>query len=281
MSQVASTVYDSLLALASHITTFGFVSDMIHFNIADIGLKILPSRRLAVNQEQYLKAKIAYLPDMLTTAIEQTTEAFSGRWYPEEGAKEVVIDLGVPPALDKAALSEFGCSLSDLQRFLAGSFAISENLDPAYACLAYDEFLDLQAAHLGWSRKQVANVLKNLTLLPRRDFLSPPAPYHRDEIYPWRFNRRLSCIRRPFALRRHGEITEVLWGNRLLYRAALVLLELCNAGLFQADSQRMKQVMGSILHHEGETFNNVVAEALESHPESIVARRVKEIGELP
>src|SRR5260370_23364592 len=150
MSQVASTVYDRLLALASHITTFGFVSDMIHFNIADIGLEILPSGRLAVNQEQYLKAKIAYLPDMLTTAIEQTTEAFSARWYPEPGAQEDVIDLGVPPTLDKAALAEFGCSLSDLQLFLAEAFEISENLDPAYACLPYDEFMDRQAAHLGW-----------------------------------------------------------------------------------------------------------------------------------
>ncbi|MFL5626694.1 MAG: hypothetical protein ACJ788_14005 [Ktedonobacteraceae bacterium] len=141
-------------------------------------MEILPSGRLAVNQEQYLKIKAAYLPDMLTSAIEQTTEAFSRRWYPEEGVKEVVIDLGVPPAVDKAALAEFGCSLSDMQRFLAGAFAISENLDPAYACLVYDEFLDRQAAHLGWSRKKVANVLKNLTLLPRQVFLSPPAPYH-------------------------------------------------------------------------------------------------------
>ncbi|MFL5626695.1 MAG: hypothetical protein ACJ788_14010 [Ktedonobacteraceae bacterium] len=58
-------------------------------------------------------------------------------------------------------------------------------------------------------------------------------------------------------------------------------MDLCNTGLFLADSQRMKQVMGSILLHEGETFNNVVAEALESHPELIVARRVKEIGDLP
>jgi hypothetical protein len=275
------SVYDRLLALASHITTFGFASDMIHFKIADIGLEILPSGRLAVNQEQYLKAKAAYLPDMLTTAIEQSTEAFSERWYPEEGAKEVAIDLGVPPALDKAAQAEFGCSLSDLQRFLAGAFSISENLDPAYACLAYDEFLDRQAAHLGWSRKQVANVLKNLTLPPRQNFVSPPAPYQRDEIYPWRYNRRLSCVRRPFALRSHGEITEVLWGNRLLYRAALVLLGLCYTGLFQADTQRMKQVMGSILHHGGERFNDAVAEALESHPELIVVRRVKEIGDLP
>lgn len=275
------SVYDRLLALASHITTFGFVSDMIHFNIVDMALEILPSGRLAINQEQYFKAKAAYLPDMLTTAIEQSAEAFSGRWYPEEGAKEAVIDLGVPPALDKAAVAEFGCSLSDLQRFLAGAFSISENLDPAYACLVYDEFLERQAAHLEWSRKHVANVLKNLTLAPRQNFLSPPTPYHRDEIYPWRYNRRLSCIRRPFAMRSNGEITEVLWGNRLLYRATLVLLELCYTGLFQADSQRMKQVMGSILHHEGEKFNDVVAEALESRPGLIVARRVKEIGDLP
>jgi hypothetical protein len=42
----------------------------------------------------------------------------------------------------------------------------------------------------------------------------------------------------------------------------------------------MKQVMGNILHYEGEAFNNVVAKVLESNPELIVVRRVKEIGDL-
>jgi len=127
----------------------------------------------------------------------------------------------------------------------------------------------------------VADVLKNLMLTSRRDFLSPPAPYRQDDTYPWRYNRRLSCVRRPFILRAQDGKTEVLWGNRLLYRAAIALLHLCNTGLFPSDSLHMKQAMGRILHREGEAFNNVVAGVLESRPGLIVARRVKGIGDLP
>jgi hypothetical protein len=229
---ISLSVYDRLLALASHMTSFGFASDMIHFQIAEIALEVLPSGRLSVNHEQYVQALAAYLPGMLTNAIEHATEAFAGRWNGEERVEEAPLDLGVPLALDEAARDEFGCSLTDLQRFLAGAFVISEDLDPACAHLVYDEFLDRLGSYLGWSREQVGRVLKTLTLAPRPDFLSPPAPYRPADTYPWRYNRRLSYVRRPFIFRQQGEATEVLWGNRHLYRAALSLLHLCNSGLF-------------------------------------------------
>ncbi len=168
-----------------------------------------------------------------------------------------------------------------MQRFLAGAFAISEDLDPSYACLAYDEFLDRQVNHLGWAREQVACVLDLLTLTPRADFLSPFEPYRQEDTYPWRYNRRLSYMRRPFIFRRRGDVTEVLWGNRHLYRAALSLLRLCLSGRFQASSQDMKQVMGTILHREGKEFNDAVVAALKDNPELIVVPRVKGIGDLP
>ncbi len=278
---ISLSVYERLLALASRMTSFGFASDLIHFQIADIALEVLPSGRLSVNHEQYVKALAAYLPDMLTNAIEGTTETFAEHWHGEEPVEEAPLDLGMSLALDEAARDEFGCSLSDLQRFLAGAFSISEDLDPACARLVYDEFLDRQGSYLGWPREQVARVLKALTLAPRPDFLSPPAPYRQADTYPWRYNRRLSYVRRPFILRQQGEATEVLWGNRHLYRAALSLLRLCNSGLFQADSPAMKQVMGAILHREGEAFNDAVVEVLKGNPELIVVPRVKGIGDLP
>jgi len=278
---ISLSVYDRLLALASRMTSFGFASDMIHFQIADIALEMLPSGRLSVNHEQYVKALAAYLPAMLTNAIERATEAFTGRWDGKERVEEAPLDMGISLPLNEAARDEFGCSLSDLQRFLAGAFIVSEDFDPACARLVYDEFLDRQGSYLGWSREQVADVLKTLTLVPRPNFLSPPAPYRSADTYPWRYNRRLSYVRRPFIFRRQGEATEVLWGNRHLYRAALSLLHLCNSGLFQADSTAMKQVMGVMLHQEGEAFNDAVAEALKSNPELLVERRVKDIGDLP
>ena len=268
---ISLSVYDRLLALASHLTDFGFASDLIHFQIAEIALEILPSGRLFMDREQYLRALAAYLPDMLISAIELATEAFAQRWSGEESEGDVPADQRVWPELDEAARAEFGCSLTDLQRFLAGAFVISEDLDPSNACLAYNEFLDRQVSHLGWSREQVASMLDRLTLTPRTDFLSPPTPYRREDTYPWRHNRRLSYVRRPFVFRRRDDRTEVLWGNRHLYRAALTLLHLCLSGRFQASSQEMKRVMGTILHHEGKAFNDAVVAALKGNPELIVA----------
>ena len=278
---ISLSVYDRLLALASHLTSFGFASDLIHFQIAEIALEILPSGRLSIDHEQYVKALAAYLPDMLTSAIELATETFAQRWSGEESEEDAPADQHVRPELDEAARAEFGCSFTDVQRFLAGAFVISEDLDPSNVCLRYDEFLDRQVNYLGWSKEQVASVLDHLTLTPRMEFLSPPAPYRREDTYPWRYNRRLSYVRCPFVFRRRDDRTEILWGNRHLYRAALTLLRLCLSGRFQASSQEMKRVMGTILHHEGKAFNDAVVAALKGNPELIVASRVKDIGDLP
>jgi hypothetical protein len=277
---ISLSVYDRLLALASHMTHFGFSSDMIHFQIADITLEMLPSGRLSVNQEQYHKALAAYLPAMLTNTIEYAREAFARRWDKEASVEPVPGDMGIPPRVDEAAQDEFGCSLSDLQRFLAGAFIISEDLDLGHACLGYDEFLRRQASYLRWSEKQVARVLKTLTLSKRREFLDPPRPYRPADTYPWRYGRRLSYIRRPFLLRQQGETTEVLWGNRHLYRAAISLVRLCTSGLFQAESAAMKQAMGTMANQAGETFNDAVADTIMGNPALLVKRRVKDIGDL-
>lgn len=281
MRPISLSVYDRLLALASHMTHFGFVSDMIHFQIADIALEMLPSGRLSVSHEQYRKAQLAYLPAMLTNTIEHATEAFSRRWSKEDPTETAPGDLGISRTIDEAARDEFGCSLSDLQRFLAGAFIISEDLDPGHARLRYEEFLSRLENYLQWPEKQVAHVLKTLTLSQRRNFLSPPRPYRPADTYPWRYGRRLSYIRRPFLLRQQGEITEVLWGNRHLYRAAISLVRLCNSGLFQAESPAMKQAMGTLSHQAGEAFNDEVADILMDNPTLFVKRRVKEIGDLP
>lgn len=278
---ISLSVYDRLLALASHMTHFGFASDMIHFQIADIALEMLPSGRLSVNQEQYHKAMAVYLPAMLTNTIEYATEAFARRWGKEASVETAPGDMGIPPRVDEAARDEFGCSLSDLQRFLAGAFIVSEDLNLGHASLGYDEFLSQQADYLRWPEKQVARVLKTLTLSKRQDFLAPPRPYRPADTYPWRYGRRLSYIRRPFLLRQQGETTEVLWGNRHLYRAAISLVRLCNSGLFQAESAAMKQAMGTMAHQAGEAFNDAVADTIMGNPALLVKRRVKDIGDLP
>jgi len=274
---ISLSVYDRLQALASLIIRFGFTSDLIHFQLANINLAMLPSGRLNVDREQYEKARANYFPNLAVSEIRRATEAFAHHWQENESHAE---DTEMWSKLDAAAQVEFGCSLSDLQRFAVGAFTISEDLDPASAHLELSDFVDRLVKELGWSREQISHVLGLLTLIPIPDLLNPPPPYRKEDTYPWRNNRLLSYIRRPFVYRKRGETIEILWGNRHLYKAVLYLIHFCLAGRLQAQSSEMRKIMGSILHQQGEAFNDTVADVLERNPDLTVRTRVEKIGKL-
>ena len=111
-----------------------------------------------------------------------------------------------------------------------------------------------------------------------------PAPYKQAEVYPWRFNRQLSYLRRPFVWRERNGTVEVLWGNRHLYRSIFYLNELCFSGRLsaQARTPEMQRLMSQFLTQRGEEFNDQVADFLAQHAGAgvIVERRIKAIGEL-
>jgi hypothetical protein len=174
--------------------------------------------------------------------------------------------------------------MTDLQALLATAWIISEDLDPGVSCLPLETLLDRLAARLAWNRERIRRTLELLSLVSREKFLVPPAPYKQAEVYPWRFNRQFSYLRRPFVWRERNGTMEVLWGNRHLYRSVFYLNELCFSGRLsaQARTPEMRRLMSQFLNQRGEAFNDQVADFLEQQARTgvIVQRRVKAIGEL-
>ena len=68
----------------------------------------------------------------------------------------------------------------------------------------------------------VVAVLDHITLRQRENYLKPPEPYTKLDVYPWRFNRALSLTRRPVI--QYGN--ELIWGNRQLHHMVRYLVNL-------------------------------------------------------
>lgn len=279
--KMSLSVYDRLQALAAHIIHFGVARDLLTLQVADIGLAILPSGRLVVDREQYDRAMAGYASVVTAREFSDAIRDFGQHWLKNA---DTAYDADLWVRIDAATTQEFGSSMTDLQALLATAWIISEDLDPGVACLSQSQFLDRLEARLGWPREQIQRTLALLSLIPRQDFLTPPAPYKQAEVYPWRFNRQLSYLRRPFVWRERNGVTQILWGNRHLYRSIFYLNELCFSGRLsaQARTPEMQRLMSQFLNERGEAFNNQVADFLAQHVEAgvIVERRVKAIGEL-
>ena len=274
------SVYDRLQALASEIINFGFESDLINFSLADFKLGMLPSGRLGSDREQYEKARDAYMSVFTGGEIVRATRRFGRYWKKPKTVTENTEESALTDKFDAAAIIEFGYSIMELMEFFRAAMDIGRNIHPSVACLPLKELIACLANQLGWTQQRVSEGLELLSLKQRSDFLKLNEPFKAADVYPWKFNRPLSYLRRPFLHReRNGEM-EVLWGVRHLSAVSHYLIYLCLNGRLKAQSKEMKKVMGELRNIQGEEFNDQVADLLEQNPKLIVKRRIKKIDKL-
>lgn len=279
---VSMSVYDRLLALAWHITNFGFESDLIHFGIADHQMEILPSGRLGADRQAYERARAAYMPTVMQGDIRRSSEFFAVLWR-DAPAVDTSPNSDLT-RLNAAATAEFGFSLTEHLDLIVAAMHIGQTTDPAVTCLPRTEFIERMSQELRWEQDKVSSALDVLSLSPRNNFLNPDAPFRGEDVYPWRFNRALSYLRRPFLIRRSGDaqtpVTEVLWGIRHLNSFWKNITTLCRKGRLKARTPEMIKLMGEFNRQRGEKFNDSVADVFAQNPRLIVRKRVKKIGSL-
>ncbi|HII07744.1 MAG TPA: hypothetical protein HA349_10655 [Methanotrichaceae archaeon] len=269
------SVYDRLQAIAHHIINFGFMSDLIYYELADIKLNLLPSGRLGTERDQFEKARESYLPTFLAGEVVRRTRLFGHYWGTDNSVPE---KTELANRIDEAAKIEFGISITDLLDLMTEARTIGQEINPVVVCLPLNDLIDYLEKQLGWQRKRVSDAIDLLSLRPRSDFFDPPTPYKKTDIFPWRFNRSLSYIRLPFLIRNHDGTTEVLWGNRHLYDAQLNLIGLCTSGRLKAKSTEMKRVLSEINNDRGRKFNDTIINAFKKNSGFIVKANIKKIG---
>jgi hypothetical protein len=274
---ISLSVYDDLIALTVEMIDFGFESDLIHFNLADIKLAILPSGRLGTDRTSYSSAHDLFRSNAASEEISRATKSFKRHWGQTSSASKKADLLD---QIDEAASEEFGHSLTELLNLLAEGMNIGKDISPTYAFMPVSELISQLADRLGWQSPKVENALDLLSLKPRAAFLKPPTPHRLEDIVPWRFNRSLSYLRRPFLFSSTDQGPEVAWGNRGLYGAWTYLINLFMEGRLRAQSLRLRQVLGEVNEINGEEFNDQVADIFETHEDLIVRSRAKKIGHL-
>jgi len=272
---ISYSVYDQLQAIANHIIGFGFMSDLIHNDLADIKLNILPSRRLGSETSKFEKARASYIPIFLSGEIVRRTNYFESYWRKHE---DVVGKSDFEKRIDEACSLEFGHSLAELLDLMTESIRIGQELDPVVACLPLNELTDRLAERLGWQKDKVVLAIDLLSLKPRIDFFKFELSYKKEDIYPWRFNRSHSYIRRPFIIRNCCGKAEVLWGIRHLYDAGHNLLALINEGRLKANRREMKIILSEINDNRSANFNDNVFNLFKQNSNLIVNKNIKKIG---
>jgi hypothetical protein len=272
---MSQALYDQLLALAAQLHNRGYFSDLIHFRLDDAPVSVLPSRRLGVGRDtRFMEGRDAFLGQFARGEVARSVDRFPRLWRREEAPSE-------PPDVseyDAALEEELGLTLTEMGAFFgavaAGGYA--RDGEPKVALVA--ELMDELEHALGWPRERVERAFDLLALRPRAQFAPPGEPFRLEDVYPWRFNRPLSYVRRPLLVRPSHRGDEVVWGVRHCYVAHQYFGRLVIDGYLKAESPRMRALIGRLRDEDGREFNKSVTELFERQEGLVVRPQVKKIG---
>jgi hypothetical protein len=155
-----------------------------------------------------------------------------------------------------------GFSMTELFDFLAALSAAAESHEGTYGAVPCDVLEQELADELGWSMGRVQDAITLHVLAPRESFLPAPPGFTNTELWPWRFNRNLSYMRRPLLRRPSSGGDEYVWGLRQPERAGRYLFDLIFTERLRARSAPMKNLMTRLRQHETKAFVSRVADVL-------------------
>lgn len=280
-------LFDRLMALSSAIISWGFDSDYLKYEIFDIALDIVPSGRVGTTRDELLKAQSTFHEEYASEEIFKAKRSFSryvARADNTVAAKEIG-EVEKDPSIaelitqiDEATLAEFGLAFTEFGYLIGEIYNLGEEQNDPVKSFGVTELVDNLSSNLQWSEQKVTLALENLMLSPRSDFLKPPKPFSITDVYPWRFNRALSYIRRPLLKIERASGDKLIWGNRHLINFHRYLYELITGSRLFAQSEKMRKLAGRLNRERGDEFNNDVASLFEARPDLVVRRGSKKLG---
>jgi hypothetical protein len=144
--------------------------------------------------------------------------------------------------------------------------------------MEYEQCIHRLVDALEWDASKVITCLEILTLKQRGDYLTVPTPYRREDVYPWRFNRRLSLLRRPLILVESSTEKTLVWGKRQVIEAGRYLFESFWSGRLEATSHELQVAISKNRNRVTGAFARSVADQCRRFQELLVKERYAKIG---
>lgn len=249
---MSNALFDECMSIAAEIVALGVASDVLNLHLADVQVRIHEngfSVERGTYQEAVEEIQLIRADDIVRGALTTRQDAES------KPSSSPLLELA---RLDEAARAEFGYTISDIVAFARQIISIAEAESACVINAERGHLVHRLVTGLGWNEETVSNLLDLLSLDARPDFLQPPDGFQKSDIWPWKFNRGLSYLRRPFVRVRRGEHEVVFFSPGFVYRATIHLVRLCTEGRLKASTRKMKNIMSEFTRASSQSFNAYV-----------------------
>ena len=259
--------YENMLSLCYAIITYAYDNDLFFYNIFEKSLCLLESGRVAFkgpNDDNMVGVNLLAAQNRLDMISNPNTLHFSTSELSKVPKEE----------LDVAFIDEFGYTFEQFSNCIFQMIAFGKTMDSDVKTAIIQELVNWISMDSNIEPTIIRKIIDDISLKKRENYLVPPKPFTKEDVYPWRFNRNLSFTRRPVIMIEDS----VIWGNRQLYHMWCFTIDLIEEGKFKARSQKLKVLVGRIANKRGDLFNNKVYEVLSKNKTYIVTKKVSKIN---
>ncbi|HMN49453.1 MAG TPA: hypothetical protein PKD67_09970 [Ignavibacteriaceae bacterium] len=278
IKQISNYDYEFLLSLANEIIHWGFIGDLIRFNITDLRLSVLKSNRLYVESKDYDKAYSVFSNQITDYNINKFNSEFSKYWEVKKNNPDAKDDESFQE-FNKEFKEEFGYSLNDLIEFERKIFKYSNEKNTTIMTIEENEFKKLYVGTI--SPDSLGNILFQWSIMDRENFFEVPnSKFEPYDFFPWRFNRLYSYVRRPILIMESD--------GKLYYKIGLRHLKIAvdnfttllrnNRLVNKLNNQKLKKILTEFASFSNINFVKKVKAIFEKESYFVSNVNVKKIG---
>ncbi|MGF7073890.1 hypothetical protein [Mucilaginibacter sp. 3215] len=268
---------DQLLAMANEVANWGSESEAMRMGLDDPEMGLLPSGRIGTSKKFQNESLAPYAHARNTGVVARFVERFKSRYVPNY--KERAKSTAKSEEADAAFLAEFGVTITDISDVTGVLIDYGFRREEPCSALPAEELFTILKEQLPDKEENIIKkVVELMTLLRRESIGTFPKGYGTKDIFPWRFGRNLSYLRRPLVkLEGADGSSTYLFGFRHLktYFENLIFL-IFTGKLPESNSDEMSSFLGKINNEKGTPYRNEVKDWLKANTDlEVIDHEVK------
>lgn len=249
---VSTTAIDELIAIMNSIIDWGSMGDQIEFDLFEIEMGILPSGRIGTSKQLFREIFDPYHASKSKENVRDAIDTFQ-QVFPQ---LDPIEGSDVPESLDNAFVEEFGISFTRLCEVVNDLGIIAYSQPSACAIMSKrDLFIEINKHDHTYAEEEFNTAIEYLSLFNRGKVHLVPAGFDNIDISPWRFNRRLSLLRKPLVLVENPEDTNnptIYWGFRQLLSSRMYWYDQCTTNRLRVSEEGpVQKVLGKLAQRNG------------------------------
>jgi len=261
---------DRLLVLMHEIANYGFLSDAIHFKLANPTVGKLASGRIGISRE-FFDDKLKLFAEANTKEeVNRYIENFDNRFeiaeYSQEDESKTKEDKELNE-IDSAFLEDWSISFFNIYKFCFTCFAICVEKEGSTCSMKEPEFIQQIVSKSKIDEKEVVAGIERFSITKRDEYLKAPNGYNDSEVFPWKYNREFSFARR-FIVKYKNDKDETMltWGCRNAISAEKQLSYLLFEGKLNNGGKNIEKLLGTFREKKGKIYRNKVRDWLKTIP---------------